>query len=130
MPMVPELPVTMLACARLGVIHSQVFSGFSGKATADRIVDSESRVLITMDAYYRGGQLLDHKEKADIAFSEAKKDGVKLEKVFVWQRYPGRYLGQRQLVDGRDLVVKRGVVGPPAPPGRSGRDARGRSACS
>ena len=76
MPMVPELPVTMLACARLGVIHSQVFSGFSGKATADRIVDSESRVLITMDAYHRGGQLLDHKEKADIAFDEAKKDGV------------------------------------------------------
>ena len=61
MPMVPELPITMLACARLGVIHSQVFSGFSGKATADRVVDSESRVLITMDAYYRGGQLLDHK---------------------------------------------------------------------
>jgi acetyl-CoA synthetase len=51
MPMVPELPITMLACARLGVIHSQVFSGFSGKATADRIVDSEGRVLITMDAY-------------------------------------------------------------------------------
>ena len=63
LPMVPELAITMLACARLGVIHSQVFSGFSGKATGDRVVDSESRVLITMDAYYRGGQLLDHKEK-------------------------------------------------------------------
>src|SRR5262245_8359760 len=75
MPMVPELPITMLACARLGVIHSQVFSGFSGKATADRIIDSESRVLITMDAYHRGGQLLDHKEKADIAFDEAQKEG-------------------------------------------------------
>jgi len=46
MPMVAELPITMLACARLGVIHSQVFSGFSGKATADRAVDAESRVLI------------------------------------------------------------------------------------
>ena len=67
MPMVAELPITMLACARLGVIHSQVFSGFSGKACADRISDSESRVLITMDAYYRAGQLLDHKEKADTA---------------------------------------------------------------
>jgi len=53
MPMVPELPIAMLACARLGVIHSQVFSGFSGRACADRIVDSGSRVLITMDAYYR-----------------------------------------------------------------------------
>ena len=67
MPMVPELPITMLACARLGVIHSQVFGGFSGRACADRIVDSQSRVLITMDAYYRNGNLIDHKEKADIA---------------------------------------------------------------
>ena len=62
MPMVAELPITMLACARLGVIHSQVFSGFSGKACGDRVSDSESRVLITMDAYYRAGKLLDHKE--------------------------------------------------------------------
>jgi acetyl-CoA synthetase len=63
MPMIPELPITMLACARLGVIHSQVFGGFSGRACADRIVDSGSRVLITMDAYYRSGKLLDHKAK-------------------------------------------------------------------
>ena len=55
MPMVPELPVTMLACARLGVIHSQVFGGFSGTACGHRIADSGSRVLITMDGYYRGG---------------------------------------------------------------------------
>src|SRR3974377_30607 len=101
----PQLPITMLACARLGVIHSQVFSGFSGKATADRIVDSESRVLITMDAYHRGGQLLDHKEKADIAFDEAKKDGVTLEKILVWQRHPRRNSGKTPLVDGRDFVM-------------------------
>ena len=105
MPMVPELPITMLACARLGVIHSQVFSGFSGKATADRIIDSESHVLITMDAYHRGGQLLDHKEKADIAFDEAQKEGVTLEKVLVWQRYPGRHSSKTSLVEGRDFVV-------------------------
>ena len=73
LPMVAELPITMLACARLGVIHSQVFSGFSGKASADRVVDSESRVLITMDAYYRGGQLIDHKEKADTAVTKLKR---------------------------------------------------------
>jgi acetyl-CoA synthetase len=53
LPMTPELPITMLACARLGVIHSQVFAGFSGKACGERIVDSESEVLITMDSYYR-----------------------------------------------------------------------------
>ena len=105
LPMVPELPITMLACARLGVIHSQVFSGFSGKATADRIADSESRVLITMDAYYRGGELLNHKEKADIAFEEAAKEGVRLEKVLVWQRYPGRYSSKTPLVEGRDFIM-------------------------
>ena len=105
LPMVPELPITMLACARLGVIHSQVFSGFSGKATADRIADSESRVLITMDAYYRGGDLLNHKEKADIAFEEAAKEGVRLEKVLVWQRYPGRYSSKTPLVEGRDFIM-------------------------
>ena len=55
MPMVPELPVTMLACARLGVIHSQVFGGFSGNAAGTRIADSGSRVLITMDGYWRSG---------------------------------------------------------------------------
>ncbi len=105
MPMVAELPITMLACARLGVIHSQVFSGFSGKACADRAVDSESRVLITMDAYYRAGKLLDHKEKADIAVAEAATDGHRIDKVLVWQRYPGKYSSPTKLVEGRDVII-------------------------
>ncbi|KVP51815.1 acetyl-coenzyme A synthetase [Burkholderia ubonensis] len=105
MPMVAELPITMLACARLGVIHSQVFSGFSGAACADRILDSESRLLITMDAYYRAGKLLDHKEKADIAFAEAAGKGHQAEKVLVWQRYPGKYSSPTPLVEGRDVIV-------------------------
>ena len=102
MPMVAELPITMLACARLGVIHSQVFSGFSGKAAADRIVDSESRVLITMDGYYRGGKLLDHKEKADIAVAAAEADGHAVDQVLVWQRHPGSHSGPTPMVEGRD----------------------------
>ncbi|OQX02406.1 MAG: acetyl-coenzyme A synthetase, partial [Desulfobacteraceae bacterium IS3] len=105
MPMVPELAITMLACARLGVIHSQVFGGFSGKACADRIVDSKSNVLITMDAYYRGGHILDHKEKADIAVAEAAKENQKVDKVLVWQRYPGKYSAQTPMVNGRDFFV-------------------------
>src|SRR3990170_1957052 len=105
MPMVAELPITMLACARLGVIHSQVFSGFSGKACADRVSDSGSRVLITMDGYYRAGKLLDHKEKADSAVTEAAKDGHKVDNVLVWQRYAGRYSSPTALVEGRDVVV-------------------------
>src|SRR5690242_10892840 len=64
LPMVPELPVAMLACARLGVIHSEVFGGFSGAACGDRIADSQSRILVTMDGYWRNGELIDHKVKA------------------------------------------------------------------
>jgi acetyl-CoA synthetase len=105
MPMVPELPITMLACARLGVIHSQVFGGFSGTACADRIVDSGSRVLITMDAYYRSGTLLDHKQNADVAVAQAAKSGQAVEKVLVWQRYPGKYSAKTPMVDGRDVFV-------------------------
>ncbi len=61
LPMVPELPVSMFACARLGVIHSEVFGGFSGAACGGRIADSQSKILVTMDGYYRNGELIDHK---------------------------------------------------------------------
>jgi acetyl-CoA synthetase len=105
MPMSAELPITMLACARLGVIHSEVFGGFSGRASADRIVDSQSRVLIIMDAYYRAGKLLNHKENADIAVDLAEKDGQKVDKVLVWQRYPGKPSSPTPMVDGRDYFI-------------------------
>ena len=105
MPMVAELPIAMLACARLGVIHSQVFSGFSGKACADRIVDSGSRVLITMDAYYRNGSLQDQKEKADVAVEDATEQGHRVDKVLIWQRHPGKYSSATAIVHGRDHIV-------------------------
>jgi acetyl-CoA synthetase len=105
MPMSAELPITMLACARLGVIHSEVFGGFSGRASADRIVDSQSRVLIIMDSYYRGGNLLNHKQNADIAVELAEKDGQKVDKVLVWQRYPGKASSPTPMVEGRDYFV-------------------------
>ncbi|HEV8634892.1 MAG TPA: acetate--CoA ligase [Chloroflexota bacterium] len=105
MPMVPELPVSMLACARLGIIHSEVFGGFSGPACGDRIVDSGSHVLVTMDAYYRNGELIDHKLKADQAVETAAKQGVKVDKVLVWRRYPGKYSSPTPMVEGRDYFV-------------------------
>jgi len=105
MPMVPELPITMLACARLGVVHSQVFSGYSAKSVAERVADSESRVLITTDAYYRGGKLLDHKHDADAAVELAEQAGQRIDKVLVWERYPGRYSSSTPLVEGRDFLV-------------------------
>ena len=105
MPMTPELPITMLACARLGVIHSEVFGGFSGRSCGERIADLGSRVLITIDGYYRSGSLLDHKKKADEAVAVAKDEGQVVDKVLVWRRHPGQYASQTPMVDGRDHFV-------------------------
>ena len=105
MPMSAELPITMLACARLGVIHSVVFGGFSASACADRIVDSNSRVLITMDAYYRAGNLLNHKIHADDAVKISTEQGQVVDKVLVWQRYPGKNSSETPMVEGRDVFV-------------------------
>src|SRR5580692_1123256 len=105
MPMVPELPVVMLACARLGAIHSQVFGGFSGAACGHRIADSGSKVLVTMDSYYRSGAIQDHKVKADEAVAAALNEGTEVEKVLVWRRFPGEYKSDTPMVDGRDFFV-------------------------
>jgi acetyl-CoA synthetase len=105
LPMVPELPVSMLACARLGVIHSEVFGGFSGAACGGRIADSQSRILVTMDGYYRNGELIDHKAKADEAVATARAQGVEVDKVLVWRRHPGQYASKSPMVDGRDFFV-------------------------
>ncbi|ELY47721.1 acetate--CoA ligase [Natronorubrum bangense] len=65
MPMVPELPIAMLACARLGAPHSVVFAGFSADALATRMNDADSEYLITCDGYYRRGDALDHISKTN-----------------------------------------------------------------
>ena len=64
MPMIPELPIAMLACARIGAPHSVVFAGFSADALAERMNSADSETLVTCDGYYRRGEALDHLEKA------------------------------------------------------------------
>src|ERR671924_146445 len=105
LPMVPDLPVSMLAAARLGIIHSEVFGGFSGAACGGRIPDSGSRILVTMGGYYRNGGLIDHKAKADEAVATAREQGVEVDKVLVWRRYPGQYSSETPMVEGRDFFV-------------------------
>jgi acetyl-CoA synthetase len=105
LPMVVDLPVAMLACARLGIIHSQVFGGFSGHACGQRMADAKSTILVTMDAYYRGGELIDHKIKADEAVAAAQEEGIEVEKVLVFRRIPGEYHSESEMVEGRDYFV-------------------------
>ena len=119
MPMVPDLPVAMLACARLGVIHSEVFGGFSGAACGDRASDSGSSVLITIDGYYRNGELLDHKIKADEAVAAAEKAGQTIKTILVFRRHQGQSASKAKWVEGRDFWVDellrdyRGRIVPP-----------------
>jgi len=70
LPMIPELPIAMLACARIGAIHSIVFGGFSAEALRDRIQDCEANVVITSDASYRSGKVIPLKGNADKALEE------------------------------------------------------------
>jgi acetyl-CoA synthetase len=70
MPMIPQLPIAMLACARIGAVHSVVFSGFSSASLRDRIQDAEAKILITTDGAYRRGKLVTLKANADPGVAE------------------------------------------------------------
>lgn len=82
MPVLPELPIAMLACAKIGAIHSVVFSGFSALAFRDRVNDCESKVVITCDGFWRRGRKVYLKEQSD----EALKETPSVEHVIVFKR--------------------------------------------
>ncbi len=71
LPMIPELSIAMLACAKIGAIHSVVFSGFSAKAYGDRVKDGESKVSITCDGFWRRGKTVPLKAQADEGIADA-----------------------------------------------------------
>jgi acetyl-CoA synthetase len=70
MGMVPELPIAMLACARLGLVHSVVFGGFSAEALSSRIIDADARIVITQDGAWRGGNVVPLKQNTDEALEK------------------------------------------------------------
>ena len=104
MPMVPEAAIAMLACARIGAIHSVVFAGFSAKALADRINDCQAKMILTSDGNFRGKKQIPVKVVVDEAIS--KSDSI--EKVVVLKRtgdevkmYPGRDFWWDKFVEGQ-----------------------------
>ncbi len=99
MPMIVEAAYAMLACTRIGAIHSIVFGGFSPDALAGRIVDCNSDFVITADEGLRGGRTIPLKDNTDRAIEIAKKKRVKVRNVFVVRRTGGKV----DWVDGRDV---------------------------
>ena len=83
LPMIPELAIAMLACTRLGMIHSIVFGGFSAESLAERLVDAESHMLITCDGVYRGAKAVQQKSNADRAIQIAGDRGVVVDMIVV-----------------------------------------------
>ena len=86
LPMVPELVISMLGCARIGAIHTVVFSGFSSTSLRDRVEDSESKIVITADGGFRKGKIIKLKDIVDEAVSEVKS----IEHVIVFERVKGK----------------------------------------
>jgi acetyl-CoA synthetase len=81
LPMIPEVQIATLACARIGAIHSVVFSAFSGQSLKERMIDAEAKLLITSDGYYRRGKKINLKAAADIGV-----EGTPIQKVVVVNR--------------------------------------------
>ncbi len=99
MPMIPEAAYAMLACARIGAIHSIVFGGFSPDALAGRIIDCQSTFVITADEGLRGGKTVPLKHNTDLAIEIASRAGVEVDKVLVVRRTGGK----TEWFDTRDI---------------------------
>ncbi|MCY0875387.1 MAG: acetate--CoA ligase [Firmicutes bacterium] len=96
LPMIPELPIAMLACAKIGAIHTVVFAGFSSVALKDRIEDAEAQLLITADASWRRGSVVPLKNNADLAV-----EGTSVQRVLVVNRVGAA--ANSQMREGRDV---------------------------
>jgi acetyl-CoA synthetase len=101
LPLIPEAAIAMLACARIGAIHSVIFGGFSPESVRDRINDSQCKVLVTADGGYRRGSIVPLKRNADKALEET----PSIEHVVVVQRRPGSSGDEAfaEMKEGRDL---------------------------
>ncbi len=89
LPMISELPIAMLACARIGAVHTIVFGGFSAEALRDRILDAGANILVTANGYWRSGKHVSSKANADVACDLCEKQGHKVTDVVVVKRLEG-----------------------------------------
>jgi acetyl-CoA synthetase len=110
MPMLPELPIAMLACARIGAVHSVVFAGFSSESLAQRIEDCKSNVVITCNAVMRGAKRIDLKKIVDKGLSLAKRT-AEVEHVLVYENTDALAAKDTAWEKGRDKWYGKEVPG-------------------
>ncbi len=104
MPMVWQLPVAMLACARIGAVHTVVFGGFSAEALRDRILGSGAKMVITVNGYWRSGKQVGSKATADQACAYCLEEGLTVDHMIVINRLEGF---DAPVVPGRDLSFEK-----------------------
>ncbi|KAK6256150.1 hypothetical protein SCA6_017455 [Theobroma cacao] len=103
LPMLMELPITMLACARIGAVHSVVFAGFSSESLAQRIMDCKPKVIITCNAVKRGPKTIHLKDIVDAALVESAKNGVPVDLCLTYENQSALKKESTKWQDGRDI---------------------------
>ncbi|KAG8656086.1 hypothetical protein MANES_04G095800v8 [Manihot esculenta] len=103
LPMIMELPIAMLACARIGAVHSVVFAGFSAESLAQRIVDCKPKVVLTCNAVKRGSKVITLKEIVDAALVESAKSGILVDLCLTYENKSAMKRESTKWREGRDV---------------------------
>ncbi|CAK9166199.1 unnamed protein product [Ilex paraguariensis] len=103
LPMLMELPIAMLACARIGAVHSVVFAGFSAESLAQRIMDCKPKVVITCNAVRRGSKIINLKGIVDAALKEASQNGISVDVCLTYENESAMTKGATKWQEERDI---------------------------
>ncbi|KAF7802030.1 Acetyl-coenzyme A synthetase, chloroplastic/glyoxysomal [Senna tora] len=103
LPMLMELPITMLACARIGAVHSVVFAGFSAESLAQRIIDCKPKVVITCNAVKRGSKAIHLKDIVDAAILDSAKNGASIDVCLTYENQSALKREDTKWQEGRDI---------------------------
>ncbi|KAL4567967.1 hypothetical protein LXL04_023564 [Taraxacum kok-saghyz] len=103
LPMLMELPITMLACARIGAVHSVVFAGYSAESLLQRIMDCKPKIVVTCNAVKRGKKVLNLKEIVDAALSESSQNGISVGSCLTYENESAMKKEDTNWQNGRDI---------------------------
>nr|XP_043607809.1 acetyl-coenzyme A synthetase, chloroplastic/glyoxysomal-like [Erigeron canadensis] len=103
LPMIMELPITMLACARIGAIHSVVFAGYSAESLFQRIVDCKPKIVVTCNAVMRGKKMINLKEIVDAALFESSQNGISVDSCLTYENESAMKKEDTKWQKGRDI---------------------------